>query len=482
MAQQALSSGKPRGRALFGLLDADGWTWASVKAFGWFIAIILLLGYLPDRAYYFTVFSTIDLGVSVWTPINLCPPSNQSLPCPAPPGAALPWQSSPGEIALPAARTEGALVQVGSKLLFIGGTDGKTASDQVYVATIVDGSTFDRWQPGPKLPAPRSNAAAVFLSGSVYVLGGDDASGKPTTTAYVLTPNADTGELGSWQTADQAKLPAARSGAAVAAAPDGLILAGGTDGSAPTDTVWKATVDAKGSLGQWTPNAPLVAAVTDAVAAINGQTMWVYGGTDANGPSRLVQRGDIGSTGDQANLVTAWASPQGADSPALLPAARSDGMGFLANGVLYLVGGSDASGPQRELYWTTPDAGGNILEWKHLDSIDLPQGLSGAGVAVSGPHVFLVGGVSSANGGSQPVATAERSNLAPMPPFFQLGVAGATIPALALSGETGQQIGYLNAAAVGTVDFVLLIVIGWALAHKEQVRAMRERLRARRRA
>ena len=56
MAQQALGAGTavPRRRALFGLLDADGWGWASVKAFVWLIIIIFMLGYLPDRAYYLT--------------------------------------------------------------------------------------------------------------------------------------------------------------------------------------------------------------------------------------------------------------------------------------------------------------------------------------------------------------------------------------------------------------------------------------------
>ena len=62
----------PRKRALFGLLDADGWAWAGVKAFVWLVIIILMLGYIPDRAYYLTVNRTVDLGVLVWSPINFC--------------------------------------------------------------------------------------------------------------------------------------------------------------------------------------------------------------------------------------------------------------------------------------------------------------------------------------------------------------------------------------------------------------------------
>ena len=80
----------PKKRALFGLLDGDGWAWASIKAFVWLIIILLLLGYIPDRAYYLTVNRTVDLGLLVWSPINFCSSENETLPCPAPRGARVP--------------------------------------------------------------------------------------------------------------------------------------------------------------------------------------------------------------------------------------------------------------------------------------------------------------------------------------------------------------------------------------------------------
>ena len=61
---------------MMGLLDADGWTWASVKAAIWFVLIIILLAYIPDRAYYFTVNRTLDVGLLAWSPVNFCPPEN----------------------------------------------------------------------------------------------------------------------------------------------------------------------------------------------------------------------------------------------------------------------------------------------------------------------------------------------------------------------------------------------------------------------
>src|SRR5829696_5326155 len=110
MAQQALYPGttRTRRRAFFGLLDATGWAWASLKAVFWFILLIFLLGYIPDRAYSFTVNQTI----------NFCPENNRSLPCPAPAGAVVPWSTSPPEISLLEPRTDGAVVQSGTTILY----------------------------------------------------------------------------------------------------------------------------------------------------------------------------------------------------------------------------------------------------------------------------------------------------------------------------------------------------------------------------
>ena len=115
---RALTPGRMHRRALFGFLDADGWGWAGVKAGVWLVIIIMLLGYIPDRAYYFTVGRTIDLGIMFWSPVNLCPPENGGLPCPPPGGSVEPWQLSPSQLDLPEARTGGALAQLGSNVVY----------------------------------------------------------------------------------------------------------------------------------------------------------------------------------------------------------------------------------------------------------------------------------------------------------------------------------------------------------------------------
>ena len=96
-------------------------------------------------------------------------------------------------------------------------------------------------------------------------------------------------------------------------------------------------------------------------------------------------------------------------------------------------------------------------------------GLEGAPAVIRARTSILVGGVTSP---TRVLASSVRANTAPQSPFFQLGLVGATVPGLKIEGEIGQQLGYLNAAGVGTVNFILLILIGWAFAHKAQTRAI----------
>ena len=483
MAQQALGAGTTvsRRRALFGLLDADGWSWASIKAFVWLIIIIFVLGYLPDRAYYLTVGRTVDLGVLAWSPINLCPPTNESLPCPAPVGGLVPWHPSPTELSLPAPRTDGAVLQVGTKLLYVGGSDGTKAQATVYVARTVGTGNFDTWTEGPALPAPRADASVAYVAGNIYVIGGSDDSGNPTDTVYVLTPDGVTGELGEWKEAAEAlKLPEPRTAAAAAVTPDGLLLIGGRNADGVVTTTWKSLLDTKGALGAWAAEQPLTTPQADATAVVVGDYVWLYGGTDANGPVGAVQRGLFGQPAapglpdnpDEAKVIRWDVNPT-----SNLPVARANAAGWGANGAIYLAGGNDGSGPKREVYWAVPTSSGDLREWKHLDVSDLPaSGLEGAAAVISGPNAVLIGGVTDTG----PLASSVRANIAPQSPFFQLGLVGATVPGLTIGGEIGQQLGYLNAAGVGTVDFIALILVGWAFAHRERTRAIIRRVLHRR--
>src|SRR5580765_910949 len=158
------------------------------------------------RAYFFTVNKTIDLGLLAWSPVNFCPEGNLTLPCPAPAGAVVPWSTSPAQISLPEPRTDGAVVQSGTTIIYVGGSDGKAASDKTFIAKTSGVGNFDKWAAGPKLSEPRSNLSVIYSGGKIYAIGGLGADGKPTTSVFVLTPDSKTGSLGEWQSAANAKL------------------------------------------------------------------------------------------------------------------------------------------------------------------------------------------------------------------------------------------------------------------------------------
>ena len=267
MAGQAISAGGtgPK-RVAFGLFARDGWPWASVKAAFWFVVIVMLLGYIPDRAYYFTVFPTIDLGVLVYSPVNFCPPSNRTLPCPAPAGATLPWDPSPQELALPAGRTAGTVVQLGLNLVYVAGSDGKAATDTTFTAPLYSG-TFGPWIGGNPLPAARSSAAIAVFNSAIYAVGGTGPDGQPTDTVFVAQQDLETMQLGAFVPNPTLQLPEARSGASIVVASDGLILIGGSNGSAVQPTVWKTTADKDGKLGAWTAQQPLPVGLSETASA-----------------------------------------------------------------------------------------------------------------------------------------------------------------------------------------------------------------------
>jgi hypothetical protein len=467
----------PKKRALFGLLDADGWAWAGVKAAVWLVFIIFMLGYIPDRAYYLTVNRTVELGVLAWSPINLCSPQNETLPCPAPLGAVVPWHGSPEELRLPQPRMDGGAMQVGTQLLYIGGSDGETAKADVYVAEIVQPGNFDRWLPGPALPEPRTDATIVGASGTIYVIGGLDEGGEPTSTVFTLTPNTQTGDLGEWQTVDDLELLEARAGAAGAVAPDGILVIGGEGPNGPTTSTYKSIFSATtGEPQAWGEEASLVRPQADGNAAVVGDFVWLWGGHDEAGPVGAVQRGTLGLAAEAGRdpnpdegKVIQWAVNDGAN----MPAARDDAAGYTANGVIYNIGGADETGPKPETFWAIPTTTGDITEWKHLADSDLPVGLTGGSALVSGPNAFVIGGEIE---GGVVVDTSFRANTAPQSPFFQLGLVGATVPGLQIEGEIGQQLGYLNAAGAGTVNFIILLLIGWAFAHKTQAQGIIRRV------
>src|SRR6185503_9846340 len=220
----------------------------------------------------------------------------------------------------------------------------------------------------------------------------------------------------------------------------------------PQTAVWKSRF-VTDKLTAWVQQPGLLYEPNEGgVAEVVGSYVWLLGGSNASGPVKTVQRGQIGVT--PAPGASASPSPSASAAPGQpttdaaqitqwavsdqtnLPEPRANPAGFTANGTLYIMGGSDGSNPRNELYWSIPDASGSVLGWRHLAQSDLEIATAGASGLGSGAQAFVFGGTTV----DGVTAKTQRANLAPQEPFFQVGLVGATVPALKIDGEIGQQL------------------------------------------
>lgn len=479
MAQRALPPGAVRRRTAFGLFDADGWTWATIKATFWFFTIIFLLGYLPDRLYYFTVSPTIDVGFNVISPVNLCDGRNSGLECPAPAGATVPWQEGDEGITLPQPRADAAAFNISENIYIAGGRDEQGISATV-LGTVLEEDNLTGWSEAAQLPEPRADAAAVVSNGVPYILGGLDADGNAATS--VFRGIIEEGQLSGWEDNEELALPVAVSDAAAVATARGIYLFGGTVDGQASDAVYLAAVDGEGpDLAAWTEvtELPLPEPRTAATAVLETNFIYVLGGTGPDGISNLVfflalDEEGVPLADEATGQAQGWGVSVGQASGFALPEPRQDHMSFANSGAIYVIGGE---GPGETTatthYWAVPDVEtGTIPAWTRLQVNDLPSGVHGGQIIALGSNAYLIGGETS-EGASASIMVA---NLAPAQPFFRLGLFGMTVPGLAIRGEIGQQLGLINAAGAGTTLFILLLVIGYAYSHPRGTMRVIERV------
>jgi hypothetical protein len=149
------------------------------------------------------------------------------------------------------------------------------------------------------LPAARGFAAGALADGfnsmvtgdgTVYVLGGLDASGTATNTVYYASLSS-TGSVGTWATTTA--LPQALYAFSAVVFQGRVYVAGGEGvNDTPVATVYSAPINADGTLGTWTtslPNLPVPVAYHQFVAV--GGVLYVLGGTlsAAVDPTSLTQ-------------------------------------------------------------------------------------------------------------------------------------------------------------------------------------------------
>ncbi len=296
------------------------------------------------------------LGMALTRSLALTPAAAVENPTPLPTPQR--WQV---RASLPEARSGLAAAAYENAIYAIAGETAQGVTGQV---TRYQPDT-NTWQTLAAKPLPVTDVGAVLIGEKIYVPGGRQADGQPTTRLEIYDPRHDT-----WES--KAPLPAPRSAYALAALDGKMYLFGGWDGAQIVNTVFAYDPETD----SWSEGTPMPTAREYAGAAEAGGKIYVIGGYDgkkalaANEAYYPQRDGD----GEQP-----W------EEKAPLPEARYRmGVTGLAD-IVYVIGGKSSSDlPPIELVADTES-------WTIFDTSQEQAGWNMALVG-TGNFIYIMGG------------------------------------------------------------------------------------------
>jgi hypothetical protein len=176
---------------------------------------------------------------------------------------------------LPQPRSDAVAVTIGPTAYVIGGYDGTKADPQVLATA--NGSSFHAVG---SLPVAVRYPAAAVLGRSIYVFGGQKVGSTATAVDDIQKVDTSSGQISVI-----GHLPQALLGASAVTLGGVIYVAGGTNGSADSGTIYAFDPHS----GQALVAGHLIAPLSNAAAAVVGDTAWLIGGENGGAPSPDVQ-------------------------------------------------------------------------------------------------------------------------------------------------------------------------------------------------
>lgn len=302
-----------------------------------------------------------------------------------------PWQAMP---ALPQPLLRHAALKVGGGLLVIGGARGGAPQERlasIYRSAVMANGDLDAWVELTATPLPRAlvDAGAAVVNGYLFIVGGEDSSGQLQPTLYRAVLNAD-GSLGAWTMTTS--LPISLTNHAIATAGNCLFVVGGDSNLGRRSQVYSAAVAADGIITTWQElaNARLPQPLARHTATMIADQLVVVGG--------LVQ----GSAGDQDEVYRAVVKadctlePWQALTEATLPQRSIEHATAALDGHLFVTGGHRLGNVAQynTVYQASIIPDQELGGWQELSQTPLPQPLSALSAAFSEDYLFVTGGIS----------------------------------------------------------------------------------------
>ncbi|GAC1685406.1 MAG: hypothetical protein NVS9B3_03700 [Gemmatimonadaceae bacterium] len=335
-----------------------------------------------------------------------------------------------GALFVPVVTGSGTTLTQTNYVYVVGGAADVTnvATPSVMQATIPASGGITAWALSTnQLPAARayhayatatsSNAPVDSLTGGfLYVLGGVDALGKTVNTVYVSKLDL-TGAVGPWTTTTP--LPAAVHSGSATVFRGFVYLTGGADSlNATTPLAYRAAIKSDGTLGSWTPTAPMPTKSAFHVITNFGPYLYVVGGdSGAVATVTASQSGtELGSVNlARINLRTGDLAAGWLSQPALGKARSKHGL-LATQGALFVTSGiySGLPGSSENTYATIAGDGTLAGSWNGATGSNTIGGLLGYSLynqaavtyvdAAGKGHVLVLGGANRASQGSASAA------------------------------------------------------------------------------
>ena len=213
------------------------------------------------------------------------------------------------------------------------------------------------------LPAGLSSQSSVIANGYVYEIGG--LNGTYQTAVYYAKLNSD-GSTGPWTTSSN-PLPDARGSHSSVVSNGYVYVIGGTSNTTNQSTVFYAKLNADGSTGAWiTSSNPLPNVRLSHTSVVANGYVYVIGGSNGSAVSTVyyAKLNADGTTG-------LWQT-----SANVLPSVTQLHSSVVANGYVYVIGGNNGS-PTSAVFFAKLNADGSTGVWDS-NSCSKPAGNTAA--------------------------------------------------------------------------------------------------------
>ena len=274
-----------------------------------------------------------------------------------------PWTTT---TSLPGVYSYAQAVVSKNKVYIISGyVNNTTPTNVTYTADINSDGTIGTWTNGPTLPASIAGSSVFINKNIIYVLGGYNGS-IAVNTIYSSIIKED-GSLSPWIT--EAPLPFTLYASVVVSIKNRIYILAGQQNGSFVSTIYSTNLNSDGSIGTWTMTGSLPIVNNWFQAFVTGNMLYmIAGNTGATSSISSVYRAIINADGS----IGTW-SLENTTYPNVLQYSSC----VILKNKVYLIGGHNGSTPLSNVYFS--DIGGGLNDYSAFYSMAEEQNFMVAG-------------------------------------------------------------------------------------------------------